>query len=99
MDLPLFTANRQDRGVAARRAELDAVAASHEEARRIQTEAVHHALAEWDGLKRQVARAENELLPLARDRTRTAIASYAAGGALQPWLDAWRDELELRSRA
>lgn len=96
VDLPLFTANRQDRGIAARRAELDAVAASREEARRIQTEAVHHALAEWDGLKRQVARAENELLPLARDRTRTAIASYAAGAPLQPWLDAWRDELELR---
>jgi len=96
MDLPLFATNRQDRGVAARRAELDAVAASHEEARRNQTEAVHRALAEWGGLKRQVALAETQLLPLALDRTRAALAGYAGGGALQPWLDARRDELELR---
>ncbi|MDQ3038950.1 MAG: TolC family protein, partial [Pseudomonadota bacterium] len=38
--LPLFTANRQDRGVAARRAELEAVAFSREDARRAQVEAI-----------------------------------------------------------
>lgn len=95
VDLPLFAGNRQDRGIAARRAERDAVAAFHEEARRMQVEAVHHALAEWNGLKRQVARKEQELLPLAHDRTQAAIAGYSGGGALQPWLDARRDEIEL----
>lgn len=95
IDLPLFTRNRQDRGVAARRAELDAVVASHEDARRMQVEAVRRALAEWNGLKRQVARKETEALPLARDRAQTAVASYGGGGALQPWLDARRYELEL----
>lgn len=95
IDLPLFTRNRQDRGVAARRAELDAVAAEHEDARRAQTERVRMALAEWEGLKRQVARKETESLPLARDRAKTALAAYAAGGALQPWLEARRDEIEL----
>lgn len=93
--LPLFTANRQDRGVAARRAELDAVTASHEDARRAQTEAVRRTLAEWKGLNRQIARKEQEALPLAHDRSQTAIASYAGGGELQPWLEARRDELEL----
>lgn len=93
--LPLFAANRQDRGVAARRAELNAVTASHEDARRAQTEAVRRTLAEWNGLKRQIARKEQEALPLAHDRSQTAIASYGGGGELQPWLEARRDELEL----
>ena len=95
IDLPLFTHNRQDRGVAARRAELDAVVASHEDARRMQVEAVRRALAEWNGLKRQVARKEDDMLPLAHDRAQTAVASYSGGGELQPWLDARRDEIEL----
>lgn len=95
VDLPLFTRNRQDRGVAARRAELDAVAASHEDARRMQTEAVRRTLAEWNGLKRQIARKEAETLPLAHDRSKTALAAYAGGADLQPWLQARRDEIEL----
>ena len=95
IDLPMFTRNRQDRGVAARRAELDAVVASHEDARRMQVEAVRRALAEWNGLKRQVARKEGDMLPLAHDRAQTAVASYSGGGELQPWLDARRDEIEL----
>lgn len=93
--LPLWTRNRQDRGVAARRAELDAVAAEHEDARRMQVEAVRRALAEWHGLKRQVARKEQQALPLAHDRSQVALAAYRGGGPLQPWLDARRDELEL----
>ncbi|MBN8214242.1 MAG: TolC family protein [Xanthomonadales bacterium] len=93
--LPLLTRNRQDRGVAARRAELDAVAAEHEDARRMQVEAVRRGLAEWHGLKRQIARKEQQALPLAHDRSQVALAAYRGGGSLQPWLDARRDELEL----
>lgn len=96
IDLPLFARNRQDRGIAARRAELDAVSAEHEEARRMQTEGVSRALAEWQGLRRQVDRLETDAIPLARDRAKTALASYAAGGELQPWIEARRDEIELR---
>ena len=93
--LPLFPHNRQDRGISARRAELDAVIAAHEDARRAQVEAVRRTLAEWNGLKRQVARKDQEMLPLARDRAQTAVASYGGGGELQPWLEARRDEIEL----
>lgn len=96
LDLPLFPRNRQDRGVAARRAELDAVAAERENARRQQTEIVRRALAEWHGLRRQVARKETQSLPLAHDRARTALAAYAGGGDLQPWLQARHDEIELQ---
>lgn len=95
VDLPLFTRNRQDRGIAARRAELDAVAAAHEDARLAQRETVRRALARWHGLKRQVTRKEVQMLPLAHDRARVAMASYGGGGELQPWLEARRDELEL----
>lgn len=95
IDLTLFPRNRQGRDVAARRAELDAVAAEHEDARRAQRDSVRRALAEWNGIKRQVARKESEALPLAYDRSQTALAGYRGGGPLQPWLDARRDELEL----
>ncbi|UUS15039.1 TolC family protein [Stenotrophomonas sp. CD2] len=95
IDLPVFTRNRQDRGIAARRAELDAVAAQREDARRAEAEAVRKTLAEWEGLKRQVARKEAESLPLANDRARVALATYAAGADLQPWLEARRAEIEL----
>ena len=95
IDLPLFTDNRQDRGVAAKRAEWDAVGASHEDARRAQVEVVRRMLAEWSGLKRQVTREETQMLPLARDRAQTAVASYGGGGELQPWLEARRNEIEL----
>lgn len=93
--LPLWTRNRQDRGVTARRAELDAVVAEHEDARRMQIEVVRRALAEWHGLKRQVQRQEQQALPLAQDRVQVALAAYRGGGPLQPWLDARRDGLEL----
>lgn len=93
--LPLLARSRQDRGVAARRAERDAVAAEHEDARRMQLEVVRRALAEWQGLKRQVQRKEQQALPLAHDRVQVALAAYRGGGPLQPWLDARRDALEL----
>lgn len=95
IDLPLFTVNRQDRGIAARRADLDSVMAQHEDARRAQTEAVRRLLAEWEGLRQQVERKETQMLPLAKDRAQIAVANYRGGGDLQPWLEARRDEIEL----
>lgn len=96
VSLPLFTRNRQDRGISARQAERDAVQFNHEDARRAQREAVVRGIASWQGWSRQIERYRDTLLPLAHDRTRTALAGYRGGGALQPWLDARRDEIELR---
>lgn len=96
MDLPLFTGNRQDRDVAARRAELQAVVSEREEARRRQRAQVSGLLAEWSGLTRQVQRDRQQLLPLVQDRSDTALAGYRGGGALQPWLEARSDEIEAR---
>lgn len=96
VSLPLFTRNRQDRGISARQAQRDAVEADHEDARRAQQEAVARAASTWEGWNRQIARYQQTLLPLARDRAQTALAGYRGGDVLQPWLDARRDEIELR---
>jgi outer membrane protein TolC len=96
--LPLFKRNRQDRGVAAREAEYEAALASREDRRRQEIARVHAGVARWQGLKRQVALYRDSLLPLAHDRSRTTLAVYRSGGALQPWLDARRDELDAQVR-
>jgi cobalt-zinc-cadmium efflux system outer membrane protein len=93
--LPLFARNRQDRGVAAREADYRAALAMREDLRRQQAARVRADFARWEGLKRQVALYEQSLLPLARDRSATALAAYRAGGELRAWLDAQRDELDV----
>ncbi len=94
--LPLFPGNRQDRGISARSADLSAVRASREDARRMQAESVRKAFARWQGLGTQVTRSRDNLLPLVHDRSRIALAGYSGGAALQPWLDARRDEIDAR---
>jgi outer membrane protein TolC len=96
VSLPLFPGNRQDRDISARYAERAAVRAEHEAARRAQREAVSATLAKWQGDGRQVATFRDKLLPLAADRSRTALAAYRGGGSLQPWLEARRDEIDTR---
>lgn len=98
--LPLFTRNRQDRGVLAREAEFQQALSLQEDERRALAADIDAALARWEALKRQVALHEERLLPLARDRSDATLAAYRAGDALQPWLDARAAELEVhRSHA
>lgn len=91
--LPLFARNRQDRDVSARQAKYAAALATREDARRALIAQVQAGFARWEGLKRQVALHEQSLLPLAADRSASALAAFRAGGPLGPWLDARRDEL------
>lgn len=98
VSLPLFTRNRQDRGISAKQAQADAVQFAHDDARRAQREMIERTVATWQGWNRQIQRYRDTLLPLARDRTKTALASYRGGGEFQPWLDARRDDIELRLR-
>src|SRR3546814_16685376 len=76
VSLPLFTRNRQDRGISARQAQWDAVQADHEDQRRAQREAVTRAVATWHGWNQQIQRYQDTLLPLDRDRDTTAPAGY-----------------------
>ncbi len=96
VSLPMFPDNRQDQDISARYAERDAVKDEHEDARRVQREAVAAGLAEWQGDEKQVDTYRDKLLPLAMDRSRTALAAYRSGGSLQPWLEARRDEIDTR---
>jgi outer membrane protein TolC len=96
VSLPLFPGNRQDQDISARYAERDAVKDEHEDARRAQREAVAAGLAAWQGYDKQVNTYRDQLLPLATDRSRTALAAYRGGGSLQPWLEARRDEIDTR---
>lgn len=93
VSLPLFTRNRQDRGISARAADLGAVHAEHADARRQQVEAIQATWAQWESLGQQVRRHRDALLPLANDRVALALAAYRGGGEIQPLLDARRDEL------
>lgn len=92
--LPLFTRNRQDRGVAARMAEHDALNAEHEDARRAAAAALRGDYALWAGLVEQVQRDQRERLPLLRDLSALALASYRAGSPIDAWIDARRQEVE-----
>ncbi len=53
------------------------------------TEEAQQAVIAWQQLGEQLAQYERELMPLARERTRVALASYRGGaGELRPTL--WR---------
>lgn len=94
--LPVFTANRQDRGINARRSELQAIRAEREDARRSVEESVRKNLTLWSALGRKVTRFRESILPLAHDRSATALAAYSGGADLDRWLNAQRDEIASR---
>jgi cobalt-zinc-cadmium efflux system outer membrane protein len=96
--LPLFGRNRQDRDIAGRLAERDAVVAGREEARREMREALERQLALWEGLRDEREHYASTLLPLARDRSAVALAAYGSSGEIQPWIAARRDEIAARRR-
>ena len=94
IQLPLSAAGRQDRDVAARRAEYEGALAALEDARREQAARIRAAVARWQALLRQVARDQDALLPLQRDRSATALASFRAGAPVAAWLEARQDEID-----
>ena len=91
--LPLFGRHREDQDIIARHADLRALRAEREDARRAEIETVSRALTVWQGLSRQVRRDRDSLLPLSADRSAAALAAYRGGASLEPWLDARRDEI------
>ena len=95
VSLPLFSRNRQDLGISARQADYEQALALREDARRDARGRLEAQLARWQTLHRLMAVYEQQRLPLARDRSATALAAYRAGGELEPWLQARADELDL----
>ena len=59
------------------------------------TAELQQVLTEWELLGQQIGQYERELLPLARERSRAALAAYRAGrGDLRLALEAFQQEIE-----
>ena len=92
--------NRQDREIAAKAALAEAARAETEENSRSILAELATMAAEWrNGLERLV-RFERELVPLARERTRAALAAYQGAKATSgDLLLARRNEIDVRMQA
>jgi outer membrane protein TolC len=89
--------DRQDRELAAELATVEAMRAEREEAVRAHESEVREMLLESSSKRERLKRYDVSLLPLARDRTRAALASYRAGsGPLAAVLDARRNEVDVQ---
>ena len=97
IDLPLAAAQRQDRDIAARLAEVEQAQAVMEEASRMHQAELQASLADWDAAVARLARYEAQALPLARERTDATLTAYRNGtGTLPAVIEARRAETETR---
>ncbi len=93
--LPVFTKNRQNPLISAKHAELRRIEAERADELRMHTAELRKMLTEWELLGEQLEQYEQDLLPLARERSRASLASYRAGrGDLRLALDAYREEID-----
>ena len=89
--------NRQDRGIAAKLAQVDQISAQREELTRERLAEIRAWLQEWHSNRARLARYEATLVPLASERTRAALAAYRGGaGPLAAVLEARRMEIDVR---
>ncbi|PTU31534.1 TolC family protein [Stenotrophobium rhamnosiphilum] len=97
IDLPVFTANRQDSDAAAARADAEQADARREDALRdftAQASVAHH---DWERVNERVKNFDDKVLPQARARVDAALISYSAGrGTLASLLDARRSLLDVQ---
>jgi outer membrane protein TolC len=97
IDLPLFQANRQDRSVAAKMAQVEQARALREDALRQHQAEARATWADWEAATARLQRFDENLLPLSRERSQLALAAYRGGqGSLAAALEARRVEIELR---
>lgn len=91
VDLPLFSAHRQDPLIAARADEVAALDDERTAMLRTHESELEQALADYQRLERQAQRMQTQRLPLARQALDLAYQAYAAGsGTLTELLDARR---------
>ena len=101
--LPLFTHQRQDRGIAAAQAELDAEQAQRDDLGRRLAAQLAANYREWQALSTRIERFDRDVLPPLSGRVDAALADYRAGSgrldavldARQALLDGQLSELEL----
>ena len=92
--------DRQDREVAARRAELAAAEADRADMRRAHTAETEALLAQWESDRARRDRYQSDILPLATRRSEAALAAYRGGHTtLADVLAARRNEIEMRLKS
>ena len=95
--LPLFVKHRQNPVIAAKLANVRAQEASQEAEIRMHRAEIESMLAMWQSGRARLQHFEKELLPLARDRSRTVLNSYGSGrGDMRSALEALSDEVDLQ---
>lgn len=95
--LPIFTRNRQDRGVAARNAEVESATQMREDWLRQHRAEIALNSDDWTRLQKRIARYDEAILPDAQRRAEAALSAYGAGsGPLVPALDARRSLQDVR---
>jgi outer membrane protein TolC len=98
--LPWDRANRQDREVASKLAMAEQARAQREEMLRAHVGDVRAMLEEWHNRRERLGRYERDLIPLARERARAALAGYQGGRtSVSDLLLARRNESEVRMQA
>src|SRR5260221_180879 len=98
--LPWDRANRQDREIASKLAMAEQARAQREEMLRAHIGEVRAMLDEWHNKRERLTRYERDLIPLARERTKAALAGYQGGKAtIGDFLMARRNESEMRMQA
>lgn len=99
VDLPVFTANRQDRGLAAKQSELLSAEALREDSYREHAAEARLNHGDWTRLGARLARFDDMILPEADARIEAARLAWGAGsGGLSDVLAARRDALDTRLR-
>jgi outer membrane protein TolC len=98
--LPWDRGNRQDREASAKLAAAEQARAQREELLRAHVGEVRALLGEWQSGRERLGRYGQELIPLAAERSRAALAAYQGGRAgLADLLLARRNETEVRMQA
>jgi outer membrane protein TolC len=98
--LPWDRANRQDREIASKLALAEQARAQREEMLRAHVGEVRSMIAEWENGRERLARYARDLIPLAGERAKAALAGYQGGKTtIADLLLARRNETEIRTQA
>jgi len=98
--LPWDRGNRQDREIASKLATAEQARSQREELLRAHIGEVRALLLEWQNGRERLVRYEKDLVPLAAERSRAALAAYQGGRAgITDLLLARRNETDLRLQA
>ena len=99
IDLPVFTANRQDRELAAKTAALERAEQLREDDYRQHAAEARLNLGDWSRLGERLARFDDTILPESQSRIEAARLAWASGsGTLSAVLDARRAALDAQLR-